>query len=415
MRRLLIFCLTALLASIGLIALIEKDPGYVLVSYSKTTVETSFWVGLLIVSFSFFFIYALLHLYQKIMSLGSSRGSGLRNGSNKRSQRLTTASLINFIEGNWNKSRHMSLQAAKSSETPLVNYIIAARASNELGDPERALEYLHAAQNSELEAGIAVELLQAELQLSNGQLEGALATMVRARKNPVKHPYVLRLLMQVYLSLKDWEKLSALLPELKKHEVIDGKQWLQLQRKVNLNILHLVAKASEDSVVRLERLQSIWTGLSNNLRQDRDIAHSYVCYLHDAAGDWEAEKVILGSLKKNWDEELVYLYGIIEGRDLKKQLLTAEIWLKEQPNSAALMLCLGRLSLRNELWGKAKRYFEASFKLEQKPETCAELGRLLGSLKELKASNQYFKRGLMLSEQDLPQLPQPETHTLAGS
>jgi HemY protein len=206
-----------------------------------------------------------------------------------------------------------------------------------------------------------------------------------------------------------------LLPELKKHEVIDGKQWLQLQRKVNLNILHLVAKASEDSVVRLERLQSIWTGLSNNLRQDRDIAHSYVCYLHDAAGDWEAEKVILGSLKKNWDEELVYLYGIIEGRDLKKQLLTAEIWLKEQPNSAALMLCLGRLSLRNELWGKAKRYFEASFKLEQKPETCAELGRLLGSLKELKASNQYFKRGLMLSEQDLPQLPQPETHTLAGS
>jgi HemY protein len=72
------------------------------------------------------------------------------------------------------------------------------------------------------------------------------------------------------------------------------------------------------------------------------------------------------------------------------------------------LLCLGRLSARNKLWGKARDYFESSYRLQRSPEICAELGRLLTGLGEPKVAAAYFREGLLLSESGLPQLPEPE-------
>ena len=48
MRKLFVIVLVALLLGVGVVALIETDPGYVLVSYGNYTLETSLWVGLLV-------------------------------------------------------------------------------------------------------------------------------------------------------------------------------------------------------------------------------------------------------------------------------------------------------------------------------------------------------------------------------
>ena len=48
MRRMLVVVLLMLLGGVGLIALIEDDPGYVLLSYGNYTLETSLWVGLVL-------------------------------------------------------------------------------------------------------------------------------------------------------------------------------------------------------------------------------------------------------------------------------------------------------------------------------------------------------------------------------
>lgn len=410
MRRLLIYALFALLVAIGLVALIEKDPGYVLLSYGFTTIETSVWVALFLLAIIFFSVYLLLRLFSRLSSPHGALGGWLQQRGLSRSQRLTTAGLISFIEGNWSRARRMHLRAAKGSKAPLINYLIAARASNELGDDSATQAYLREAENSETGAGIAVDLTLAELQLGNDQLEEALATLVRARKNASKHPYVLKLLVQAYRGLGDWHSLAALMPELKKHKVIQGDQWSQLQREINGNILQGLAS----SVADLEVLQATWKQLPDSVKQDSDMVDRYVRQLHRWGSDAEAERVLFRHLKKHWHDGLVQLYGLIAGDDLQKQLLIAEAWLKDRPNNPVLLSCLGRLSLRNELWGKAREYFETSFKLEQRPETCAELGRLMASLKEVELSNQYFQKGLMLSERGLPQLPQPQRHTLTG-
>ena len=68
MRKIFAIVLVALLLGVGVVALIETDPGYVLVAYGNYTMETSLWVGLLLLLLLTFLIYALLRLVYRLVS-----------------------------------------------------------------------------------------------------------------------------------------------------------------------------------------------------------------------------------------------------------------------------------------------------------------------------------------------------------
>ena len=89
-----------------------------------------------------------------------------------------------------------------------------------------------------------------------------------------------------------------------------------------------------------------------------------------------------------------------------EQLLISEQWLKHRTNNPELLLALGRLSLRNELWGKAREYFETSLKLRRNRETLAELSRLNAHMGEEEASIKLLMQGLE-TDHGLPDLPMP--------
>src|SRR5690606_18301091 len=134
---------------------------------------------------------------------------------------------------------------------------------------------------------------------------------------------------------------------------------------------------------------------------------SYAQQLIDNQFPQEAEALVRKTLEKNWDPRLVHLYGLIPDPEPHQQLLSAESWLKKRPGDSLLMLTLGRLCLRNELWGRARNYFQTSLGLQEHPETCAELARLLAHLGEHQQSTEYYQKGLLLTTQKLPNLPQP--------
>ncbi|MCK5885606.1 MAG: heme biosynthesis protein HemY, partial [Alcanivorax sp.] len=136
--------------------------------------------------------------------------------------------------------------------------------------------------------------------------------------------------------------------------------------------------------------------------------HGYVRMLGELGDPALAEKTILRALKHQWDSKLVRQYGLVESDNVSRQLTRAESWLADHNEDPQLLLCLGRLSARDKLWGKARDYFESSYRLERSGETCAELGRLLTDLGEPKVAAAYFREGLLLREGELPQLPMPE-------
>jgi HemY protein len=111
----------------------------------------------------------------------------------------------------------------------------------------------------------------------------------------------------------------------------------------------------------------------------------------------EAEAIIRKALNREWSEELIRLYADLEATDQAKLLRRAEAWLQTRPEDAALLLVAGRLCVRNELWGKARSYFESSIAIRPSPEAWHELGQLLIRMDEADAASAAFQKGLTLS------------------
>ncbi len=191
MRKLFAIALVALLLGVGIVAVIETDPGYVLVSYANYTLEASLWVGLLLLLLSVLSIYLLLQLAYRIVGGRRSLVSWLGTRKTRNAQRLSTRGLINFTEGNWQTARRQLLRGAQHNEAPLLNYLLAARASAQLHDTEKVDEYLRAAGEAEPGAAVAMEFALAELKLQAGEYQQAVAALDQATRNVSRHPYVL--------------------------------------------------------------------------------------------------------------------------------------------------------------------------------------------------------------------------------
>ena len=212
-----------------------------------------------------------------------------------------------------------------------------------------------------------------------------------------RHPTVLRLLQQLYVSLHEWQALCVLLPELRKERVLQNAELADLERRTWMAAL---GEAGERGVGQgessLQPLTQRWQNVPSNLRAQPLLVAAYAEQLLRLGAPEEAEEVLRKALKEGYDSRLVHLYGRARGRDGAHQLKTAEGWLKQHGDDPELLLTLGRLCLQNKLWGKAREYLEASLARQRSAETCAELARLLAQLGEVERSNQLFQEGLGL-------------------
>lgn len=411
MKRVLLILLLALLAGALLGVAINYDTGYVRISLGNYLIETNFWVGLALVLAFAYALHLLVNIGRRISHPASTLSQWRRRSRARRSRRKTTRGLLELAEGNWPRAQKLLTSAAPNADTPLINYLAAAEAAHGQGKHQEAEKLLRRAYESTEGSEMAVGLSQAKMQLASGQLEEALATLLRLRKQAPHHPFVLTQLKEVYTRLEDWRELSILLPEMRKQGLVTAEETQPLERRVWLNLLDNAAdqvrrqSGEERSTAPLDRA---WDGLPTTMRKDSSVIHAYARHLAELGFDDRAETLLRKVLRNHWSDELVNLYGRIEGASVEKQLLTAENWLKKRPNNAELMLALGRISLRNELWGKAREYFEASLSLQRKPETLGELCRLTAHLGEHEQSIMLLKQGL-LQDAGLPVLPMPQS------
>lgn len=401
MRRLFATALIALLVGVGIVAVIETDPGYVLVAYGKWTLESSLWIGLVLLLLLALVLFLMLRLVYRIVGGRRSLFSWLDARKVRNAQRLSTRGLISFTEGNWLTARRQLVRGAQFNEAPLVNYLLAAHASAQLQDTEKVDEYLRAASDAEPGADMAVKIATAELKLQAGEFDQVLAILDSSTRNFSRHPHVLHLLRQAYQGLHDWDKLFELLPQFRKHKLLDDEKLQQLEREVHV-------KQLERGDASLEQLRANWQKVPKPLQRDVALVEAYVRSLVRLSDHDTAEDILLRTLRNDWQGALVRQLGVVQASDPLRQLGRAESLLPAHSDDACLLLCLGRLSMRAKLWGKAREYFESSYRLEHSAEICAELGRLLAGLGESTVAGAYFREGLLLREDALPALPMPD-------
>lgn len=387
---------------------VAEDPGYLLIAWRNVSLETSIWVGLAFLLAFWLFLSLARVLVRLLNASGRRINPWSRRNRRRRASAVTTRGLLEFAEGHWDKSLRLLKRSAPQAEQPLINYLAAARAANELEEYAECDGLLREAYETTPQADVAIAVTQAQLQMARGQFEQALATLTRLLKTHPRHLYALKLKSQLYVRLEDWQQLREMLPALRKHKVLRSAEQEALEHQVYGALLAEAGQRGRASGQNAEALTALWEEVPRGMKQDPRLIEIYCLQLRALGADAQAEEVLRGNLKQSFNDRLVQHYGLVQGKDPARQLATAERWLSEHPHDATLLLALGRLALRNSLWGKAREYLEASFNSKRDIQTCAELVRLLEHLGDTQASQRTLREGFDLMAHDLPALPMPQ-------
>lgn len=388
MKKLIWFTLVLVLAVwVGIY--LKADPGIVIIRVSSWRVDLPLWLAILGVLLLFFIFHYILKFFAFLMHYDKIINDFVLSHKTKKARQLTNRGFIELAEGEWSKAEKHFLQGAAHSEVPLLNYLSAAKAAQELGATKRRDGYLRCAYDATEDADIAIGLTQARLQYQHRQFEQSLATVRHLMNLTPTHPHLLKLLKNIYLELKDWEQLLALLPTLRKQRVITEYEEKKLTKESYIHLIQQVQKQPADA------LMTLWENIPKRWQQDSDIAYRYAFVLHEQKKEMDAERILRQSLKRRWSESCIHLYGLLIFEVPQKALNQAESWLKNYPESPNLLLTLGRICVQAQLWGKAQHYLEACLNYPIASEAYAELGILLEKVDQVELSHQYFKAGLI--------------------
>lgn len=391
MKLLLKIILVALLG-VGLALVAREDTGYVLISMTPWVIEVSltlFIAGLLA---SFFLTYYLVRFLVNSWGLSRRVHDWQQRRSALHARKSLNKGLLALAQRDWPKAEKLLLQNVEHSESPLLNYLAAASAAQEQGADVRRDQFLSRAHESMPGADVAVGLTQADLQLRHGQLEQALATLMHLRSLAPKHPHVLKLLMRLYSELHDWQSLHQLMPELRKRKVADEAMLDAVEANVYGELFNAITEQA--------RLQQLWQDVPRRLRYDVTLVQAYVRGLLRFNADEIALTVLRDVLKKSWDHKLLRLYAKCKAVDVARQLSWAEQWSAQRGKDPVLLEVLGTLAVRNQLWGKARAWFEASIGQSPQPRTYRALGDLLERLEEPERAAECYRKGIRLIDKD---------------
>ena len=386
----LVIILFILAAAIWVTLLALEDPGYVLIDVKGYTIESSLVFTVIVLLLAFVVLHLLVRFYGNVKSVGKGyRLWRIRRTSDKANEYLVKG-LLELSEGKWSEAEKDVLKYAGNNQPSLLNYLAAARAAQEQGAYERRDLYLKDAHQTAPNADIAVGLTQAQLQLDQNQMEQALATLRRLQQLDPKHKQVLKTLARLYRDLGDWEHVVEIIPSLRKRKIFTDSYVDQMEESAYLALLEQAARQGEQKA-----LQDLWYRVPQSAQEKELIMVKYIGYLFIVGGSDLAEPLIRNALRKYWSEPLVRYYGLLKSPDPKAQLNYAETWLSNHENNAVLLLTLGRLCLRNGLWGKARSYLEASVGAGRLPEAYNELGYLLEKMGENGKAIECYRHGLL--------------------
>jgi len=363
-----------------------QDNGYVLINFAGYTIEMSVPVLLFLGLLAYLAIRLLVRIWKAPAQLGEAAARARISRANKR----ITRGYIELAEGNFAKGERLLTKGIRSSETPLLNYLAAARAAQAQGDSGRRDNWLRMAHEQAPEAGSAVLLTQAELQIGNGEYDAARSNLQQILERSPKSGEAMKLLAELYEATGEWQQLADLLPQLKKRRHVSSGRLNQWYVSSYAALLRSAAASQQD-------INALWKSLPRRLRNNPQLVEARIEAATAAGDPAAAEEMIRKALNENWDASLVRRYGLLQSKEPQKLLKQAEKWLRDNPEDPLLLLTAGRLCIANQLWGKARSYIEAGISIHATPEAYNELGQLMLRLGQEDKASAAFQEGLEMA------------------
>jgi len=391
MAKMMIRLLLLIIAVLAGVLLVRDDPGQLLLRYRDYSVETTLAFAVLILVLLVIAMYYSLKFLRGLWHLPGSIKNLSQHRRYDKSRRQLNQGLIDLAEGRFEQAEYHLMRLVDFSESPLVHYLAAARAAQLQGKHDARDNYLKAAHEANPDAGLAIGVTQAELQLAHRQTEQALATLTHLHTVSPKHDYVTMLLARAYHELHDWQALVELLPDVRRKKLLNSSRLQEMELDGYAGVLRLADNSQKE-------IESTWEKIPKELKSNSRLLRYYIgCFAEKGWYGGGAEQILLKSLDQQWDDELIEVYGRFQARDATTQLMRMEKWLDDYGHNEQLLLALGRTAMRARLWGKAQGYFEASIGACATAAACLGLAELLEQqLQQPEKAVEYYQQGLKL-------------------
>lgn len=323
------------LAALGalLYGLLADDPGYLLLEWRDYSIESTAVAALALVLVGWLLLRVLMAVL--LWPLRAWRRHGERSA-----RRRLAAGLRAAQRGEHASALKLLNRAARRFRFRVPALVAAIDSARALGDEAAEQRALAILQSDEPEAA---RQTRADALVAQGHTGTALELLREAAEPPAP---ALRLL-RIRAALAEGE-VGIAQADLRALKAAGACLPATLEIEVQCAML----RHSPDLAV----LQQRFAELPRALRSQVEVAAAFSARARGFDAAAVADDAVELALRKHWDERLVADYGRA-GRDSQRERIrTAEDWLQEHPDSAALQLALGRLCRIDGLWGKAEAH-----------------------------------------------------------
>jgi HemY protein len=368
------------------------NEGYVLLVFPPWRAEISlnlFIVGLLAVVIALF---VALRAAAFAVGLPARARAWRERRRREAGIQLFRDSLRLLFEGRFSRALKKAEESFDAGIVPGLSALIAARAAQRLRETKRQQQWLERARNDECNEAAAL-MLEAEMLNDARRFEEALGVLERLQEKKGRHIAALRLELRARQGTGDWDGVLRIARQLDKRTALPAEVASEIKAQAHLE--NIARMRGDVGQLRdyLRRVPSAEQGRRLTLAAARSLA---------ALGAVEdVQRLIETALESEdeaaWQPELVALYGNLAGPGATARIARAEKWLPDHAGDAGLLLALGRMCLRQQLWGKAQSYLEASLAVAETREAHLELAMLCDQLERTEEANRHYRAGARLA------------------
>ena len=358
-------------------------------------VELSQNAFIIIACSAFLALYALIRAGVRLAKLPEEVREGRRRRQFERFRSKQDAAVVALLEGRHGKARQFAQEALAIPHSSPVAALVGARAALETRDYAAAAAMLDRPDTHATNLAVPRLMLEAEIALERGQPAEALARLAELRREAGLHTAAQRLELRALTAAGTPRRNSGARRPARQAQGLRRRSRASCCARARTRKRSRASRTMRRACARIGRACRRTTGCSRRWRAPPRRASC------NSAATARRRTSSRKSLERNWDSSLALLYAECRAPDATRQLETAERWLVAHNQDASLLYALGRLCERQQLWGKAQTYLEASLALDNHWRAHVALGEMLAKLDRHDEANAHLAAALKLALAEL--------------
>jgi HemY protein len=386
MLRSLLWLLVLGAFAAGLALAASYNDGYVLLVLPRWgRVEMSLNLLLVLALFGFVVFYLIARSLGALFALPASVREYRARRMRDNAERGLHEAINLAMEGRFSRALRLAEASYHAGHAPLLSALIAERAAHGMRDLQRETTWRERAEQADIKGTSGARLMtQAEIALEKHEFEQARLLLDQFAAAGGRHVMTQRLALRAYQGLGRWQDVLRVVRQLEKHHAMTADQAASLRHRAQRE---RIRQLNDQGPALIRYLRD----LPNADRRDPSLVLVAVPALMAIPEYAEAARLIEDALDSQWNSDLAALYASCAGGDVLVRISRAERWLDDHPRDGQLLLTLGRLCQRQQLWGKAQSYLDASLSTRPSREAHLELAKLFDQLEQPERANAHYR------------------------